>query len=53
MVPKGVLILNKIIPNEQIFTMVIMHRIAVHFLIAYIFKDNLLNLSANSASNHD
>ena len=27
--------------------------IAVHFLIAYIFKDNLLNLSANSASNHD
>jgi len=27
--------------------------IAVHFLIAYIFNDNLLNLSANSASNHD
>ncbi|MDF0714975.1 hypothetical protein PY092_02345 [Muricauda sp. 334s03] len=27
--------------------------IAVHFLIAYIFKDNLLNLSANSVSNHD
>jgi hemolysin III len=27
--------------------------IAVHFLIAYIFKDNLLNLSANSASHHD
>lgn len=27
--------------------------IAVHFLIAYIFKDNLLNLSANSQSNHD
>jgi len=27
--------------------------ISVHFLIVYIFKDNLLNLSANSASNHD
>lgn len=27
--------------------------IAVHFLIAYIFKDNLLNLSANSVSHHD
>ncbi|SNY94825.1 hypothetical protein [Flagellimonas pacifica] len=27
--------------------------IAVHFLIAYIFKDNLLNLSANSANNND
>ncbi|MBO0330775.1 hypothetical protein [[Muricauda] lutisoli] len=27
--------------------------IAVHFLIAYIFKDNLLNLSANSVSSHD
>ena len=27
--------------------------IAVHLLIAYIFKDNLLNLSANSESNHD
>ena len=27
--------------------------IAVHFLIAYLFKDNLLNLSANSASHHD
>jgi Alkaline phytoceramidase (aPHC). len=27
--------------------------IAVHFLMAYIFKDNLLNLSANSAFEHD
>ena len=27
--------------------------IAVHFLMAYIFKDNLLNLSANSAIEHD
>lgn len=27
--------------------------IAVHFLIAYIFKDNLLNLSANSDIDHD
>ena len=27
--------------------------IAVHFLITYIFKDNLLNLSANSQSSHD
>ncbi|MCR9227301.1 MAG: ceramidase [Flavobacteriaceae bacterium] len=27
--------------------------IAVHFLIRYIFEDNLLNLSANSVSNHD
>ncbi|SHG55120.1 hypothetical protein [Flagellimonas flava] len=27
--------------------------LAVHFLIAYIFKDNLLNLSANTAGNHD
>lgn len=27
--------------------------VAVHFLIAYIFKDNLLNLSANSANKHD
>ncbi|WP_203583697.1 hypothetical protein [Flagellimonas sediminis] len=27
--------------------------IAVHFLMAYIFKDNLLNLSANSAVEHD
>ena len=27
--------------------------IAVHFLISYIFKDNLLNLSANSQSSHD
>lgn len=27
--------------------------VAVHFLIAYIFKDNLLNLSANTANNHD
>lgn len=27
--------------------------IAVHFLIAYIFKDNLLNLSANTASKND
>ncbi len=27
--------------------------VAVHFLIAFIFKDNLLNLSANSANNHD
>lgn len=27
--------------------------VAVHFLIAYIFKDNLLNLSANSAIDHD
>lgn len=26
---------------------------AVHFLIAYIFKDNLLNLSANSDIEHD
>jgi len=27
--------------------------IAVHFLIAYIFRDNLLNLSPNSDINHD
>lgn len=27
--------------------------VAVHFLITYIFKDNLLNLSANSAIDHD
>lgn len=27
--------------------------IAVHFLIAYIFRDNLLNLSANSDIEHD
>ncbi|WP_421810330.1 hypothetical protein [Flagellimonas sp.] len=27
--------------------------VAVHFLIAYIFKDNLLNLSANTASKND
>jgi hemolysin III len=27
--------------------------VAVHFLIAYIFKDNLLNLSANTAIKHD
>ena len=27
--------------------------VAVHFLIAFIFKDNLLNLSASSAVNHD
>lgn len=27
--------------------------VAVHFLITYIFKDNLLNLSANSANDHD
>lgn len=27
--------------------------VAVHFLIVYIFKDNLLNLSANSAADHD
>nr|WP_299386569.1 hypothetical protein [Allomuricauda sp.] len=27
--------------------------VAVHFLIAYIFKDNLLNLSANTANRHD
>ncbi len=27
--------------------------VAVHFLIAYIFKDNLLNLSANSAIDYD
>ena len=27
--------------------------IAVHFLIAYIFKDNLLNLSANTDVKHD
>ncbi|UII81767.1 ceramidase [Flagellimonas sp. CMM7] len=27
--------------------------VAVHFLITYIFKDNLLNLSANSAYDHD
>nr|WP_297784188.1 hypothetical protein [uncultured Allomuricauda sp.] len=27
--------------------------IVVHFLIAYIFKDNLLNLSANSVSSYD
>lgn len=27
--------------------------VAVHYLIAYIFKDNLLNLSANTASKND
>jgi len=27
--------------------------VAVHFLIAYIFKDNLLNLSANTANKDD
>lgn len=27
--------------------------VSVHFLIAFIFKDNLLNLSANTAGNHD
>ncbi len=27
--------------------------VAVHFLIAYIFKDNLLNLSANIVTDHD
>ncbi|MGX1927875.1 hypothetical protein [Flagellimonas sp. 2504JD4-2] len=27
--------------------------VAVHYLITYIFKDNLLNLSAHSAADHD